>query len=60
MTRSSFSDSRMFFISTLPCMTEEWRKAIRRRNLLWKMLTREHKNENYEQSIISYFTRSSD
>ena len=30
-------------------MTEEWRKAIRHRNKLWKIFTRERTDENYEK-----------
>ena len=30
-------------------MTEEWRKAIRHRNKLWRIFTRKRTDENYEQ-----------
>ena len=33
----------------VPYMTEEWRKAIRHRNKLWKIFTRERTDENYEK-----------
>ena len=33
----------------VPYMTEEWRKAIRYRNRLWKILTRDRTDNNYER-----------
>ena len=33
----------------VPYMTEEWRKAIRHRNKLWRIFRRERTDENYEQ-----------
>jgi len=33
----------------VPYITEEWRKAIRHRNKLWKIFTRDRTDDNYEQ-----------
>lgn len=33
----------------VPYLTEEWRKAIRHHNKLWKIFTRGRTDENYEQ-----------
>lgn len=33
----------------VPYMTEEWRKAIRYRNRLWKIFTRDRTENNYER-----------
>ena len=33
----------------VPYMTKKWRKAIRHRNKLWKIFTRERTDENYEK-----------